>query len=120
MTKSLRSRRPLIRRSASTGGQQKAAGALSPLRTLGWKPFFLQQLSLDALTDCEPLRVMAVHRGQLEVSGERGDEVVLVNGPLFEDSEEKPTVGDWLLLERSSLFRRMAPGAKLRRTSTTW
>ncbi|WOX04560.1 ribosome small subunit-dependent GTPase A [Microbulbifer pacificus] len=123
MSKSLISRRPVIRRGASSGGQEKAAGAQSLLRVLGWKPFFQQQLSLDELTDCEPVRVMAVHRGQLEVSGERGDEVVLVHGPLFDDAEEKPTVGDWLLLERdsrkplrrlerSSLFRRMAPGAK--------
>ncbi|QHQ40700.1 ribosome small subunit-dependent GTPase A [Microbulbifer hydrolyticus] len=96
---------------------------MSPLQVLGWKPFFQQQLSLDELNDCEPVKVMAVHRSQVEVTGERGEEAVLVHGPLFEDATERPTVGDWLLLERetrrplrrlerSSLFKRMAPGAK--------
>nr|WP_282449919.1 ribosome small subunit-dependent GTPase A [Microbulbifer sp. CAU 1566] len=123
MSKSLISRRPAFRRGASTAVQQKSASAPSPLRQLGWKPFFQQQLSLDELNDCVPVRVMAVHRSQIEVSGEEGEEPVLVNGSLFEDAAEKPTVGDWLLLdretrkpqrrlERSSLFRRMAPGAK--------
>ncbi|WP_105102034.1 ribosome small subunit-dependent GTPase A [Microbulbifer pacificus] len=123
MSKSLISRRPLFRRGASNGGQEKAVNTQTPLRARGWKPFFQQQLSLDELVCCEPVRVMAVHRSQIEVSGEHGDEVILVNGPLFEEAQEKPTVGDWLLLERdsrkpvrrlerSSLFRRMAPGAK--------
>ena len=123
MSKSLISRRPAFRRGAFAGSHEKVVSAETPLRALGWKPFFQQQLSLEELTDCEPLRVMAVHRSQIEVSGERGDEVILVNGPLFDDALEKPTVGDWLLLERdsrkpvrrlerSSLFRRMAPGAK--------
>lgn len=93
------------------------------MRQLGWKPFFQQQLSLEELGDCEAVRVMAVHRSQLEVAGEQGEESVLVSGGLFEDAEERPTVGDWLLLnrttrkperrlERSSLFRRMAPGGQ--------
>ena len=123
MSKSLISRRPAFRRGASSGGQEKPAAAESPLRKLGWKPFFQQQLSLEELNDCVPVKVMAVHRSQIEVSGEAGDEAVLVNGPLFEDAAERPTVGDWLLLdresrkplrrlERSSLFKRMAPGAK--------
>ncbi|AQQ66734.1 ribosome small subunit-dependent GTPase A [Microbulbifer agarilyticus] len=97
--------------------------SVSPLKQLGWKPFFQQQLSLDELNDCQPVKVMAVHRSQIEVSGESGEESVLVSGALFEDAAERPTVGDWLLLaresrkpvrrlERSSLFKRMAPGAK--------
>ncbi|WP_295801060.1 ribosome small subunit-dependent GTPase A [uncultured Microbulbifer sp.] len=123
MSKSLISRRPAFRRGATAAAQGKAAAGESPLHKLGWKPFFQQQLSLDELTDCEPVRVMAVHRSQIEVSGDSGEEPVLVSGALFEDTQERPTVGDWLLLERdsrkpvrrlerSSLFRRMAPGAK--------
>ncbi|WP_082859219.1 ribosome small subunit-dependent GTPase A [Microbulbifer sp. Q7] len=123
MSKSLISRRPAFRRGVSNGGQEKPAAAESPLRKLGWKPFFQQQLSLDELNDCEPVKVMAVHRSQIEVTGEAGDEAVLVHGPLFDDASERPTVGDWLLLERasrkplrrlerSSLFKRMAPGAR--------
>jgi len=123
LSKSLISRRPAFRRGATAAAQGKAAAGESPLHKLGWKPFFQQQLSLDELTDCEPVRVMAVHRSQIEVSGDSGEEPVLVSGALFEDTQERPTVGDWLLLERdsrkpvrrlerSSLFRRMAPGAK--------
>lgn len=124
MSKSLISRRPAFRRGASSvRGKETPAAAESPLRRLGWKPFFQQQLSLDELTDCEPVKVMAVHRSQIEVTGERGDEAVLVHGQLFEDATERPTVGDWLLLaretrkplrrlDRSSLFKRMAPGAR--------
>lgn len=123
MSKSLISRRPVFRSGAIAGAAAKPAVPESTLRKLGWKPFFQQQLSLDELNDCVPVRVMAVHRSQLEVSGEDGDEPILVSGALFEDAVERPTVGDWLLLERvgrkpvrrlerSSLFRRMAPGAK--------
>lgn len=127
MSKSLISRRPVFRRGASigveVGGEEKPAGAESPLRKLGWKPFFQQQLSLDELSECAPVKVMAVHRTQIEVAGDAGEEVVQVHGPLFEEAAERPTVGDWLLLERedrkpvrrldrSSLFKRMAPGAK--------
>ncbi|MFD1217479.1 ribosome small subunit-dependent GTPase A [Microbulbifer celer] len=121
MSKSLISRRPAFRRGAAAGGI--ARGTESPLNKLGWKPFFQQQLSLDELTDCDPVRVVAVHRSQIDVTGEAGEEPVRVSGPLFEDALKKPTVGDWLLLardsrkplrrlDRSSLFKRMAPGAK--------
>ncbi|MFV8781339.1 ribosome small subunit-dependent GTPase A [Microbulbifer sp. SA54] len=122
MSKSLISRRPVIRRGATSGAPREPGAGENPLRQLGWKPFFQQQLSLEELGDCDPVRVMAVHRSQIEVAGERGEESVLVSGALFDDAQEKPTVGDWLLLnrdsrkpvrrlERSSLFRRMAPGA---------
>ncbi|WP_288131309.1 GTPase RsgA [Microbulbifer sp.] len=121
MGKSLISRRPAFRRGAATGSIARTTE--SPLNELGWKPFFQQQLSLDELTDCDPVRVMAVHRSQIDVAGDAGEEPVLVTGPVFEDALEKPAVADWLLLardsrkplrrlDRSSLFKRMAPGAK--------
>ncbi len=93
------------------------------MQQLGWKPFFQQQLTLEELTDCVPVRVMAVHRSQLEVAGERGEEVLPLSGALLaSEVDRRPTVGDWLLLEResrkplrrltrSSRFQRMAPGA---------
>ncbi|WP_406828277.1 ribosome small subunit-dependent GTPase A [Microbulbifer sp. ARAS458-1] len=123
MSKSLISRRPAFRRGASPCTDNNRQASISPLNALGWKPFFQQQLSLDELSECEPVKVMAVHRSQIEVAGDAGDEAVLVNGPLFEGVAERPTVGDWLLLEREtrrpvrrldrvSLFKRMAPGAK--------
>ena len=123
MSKSLISRRPAFRRGAPACTDNNRQASIAPLQALGWKPCFQQQLSLDELSECEPVKVMAVHRSQIEVAGDAGDEAVLVNGPLFEDAAERPTVGDWLLLERetrkpvrrldrSSLFKRMAPGAK--------
>ncbi|SHF16097.1 ribosome biogenesis GTPase [Microbulbifer donghaiensis] len=123
MSKSLISRRPRIGRGSSavpSSGERQ----LSALQRLGWKPFFQQQLSLAELSDCEPVRVMAVHRSQLEIAGEQGERsLALVPALASEDIEQRPTVGDWLLveraggkfvrrLERSSLFRRMAPGAR--------
>ncbi|WP_231758349.1 ribosome small subunit-dependent GTPase A [Microbulbifer elongatus] len=123
MSKSLISRRPAFRRGALSSADNNHQPSNSPLQALGWKPFFQQQLSLEELAECEPVKVMAVHRSQVEVTGDAGDEAVLVNGPLFDDAAERPTVGDWLLLarqtrkpvrrlDRSSLFKRMAPGAK--------
>ncbi|WP_299595278.1 ribosome small subunit-dependent GTPase A [uncultured Microbulbifer sp.] len=125
MSKSLISRRPAFRRGASVGAgaENTRPASVSPLQALGWKPFFQQQLSLEDLSEYQPVKVMAVHRSQIEVVGETGDEAVQVHGPLFEDLAERPTVGDWLLLDRetrrpvrrldrSSLFKRMAPGAK--------
>lgn len=123
MSKSLISRRPLFGRGSSTvppfGERQP-----SQLQRLGWKPFFQQQLTLDELNDCEPLRVMAVHRSQLDLAGEVGERALpLTPALLANDVQQRPTVGDWLLLERgsgrfvrrlerSSQFQRMAPGAR--------
>ncbi|MCQ3828921.1 ribosome small subunit-dependent GTPase A [Microbulbifer elongatus] len=123
MSKSLISRRPVFRRGALSSADNNHQPSNSPLQALGWKPFFQQQLRLEELAECEPVKVMAVHRSQVEVTGDAGDEAILVNGPLFDDAAERPTVGDWLLLarqtrkpvrrlDRSSLFKRMAPGAK--------
>ncbi|MCW8127646.1 ribosome small subunit-dependent GTPase A [Microbulbifer halophilus] len=120
MSRSLISRRPRFGRGASVSDAKPAPSAL---QCLGWKPFFQQQLTLEELSDSEPVRVMAVHRSQLDVSGESGDEPLpLALLPRELETEQRPTVGDWLLLaresrrpqrmlERSSLFQRMAPGA---------
>lgn len=86
----------------------------SPLKKLGWKPFFGQQTSIDDTTATPPVRVVEVHRTGLHVLGE-GLDAVIPPGP-------EATVGDWLLydqlhpsdskvLERSSVFERRAPGS---------
>ncbi|WP_237055549.1 ribosome small subunit-dependent GTPase A [Microbulbifer sediminum] len=128
MSKSLISRRPGHRRGSVTNGRA-AAPSLSPLQLLGWKPFFQQQLVLEELEACDPLRVMAVHRDRLLLAGERGEEVLALGGTFFNEPAssdtggQRITVGDWLLLdrasrrpqrtlERQSLFQRMAPGAQ--------
>lgn len=94
---------------------------LSALSQFGWKPFFSSQVTLDELRDLRPVRVMSVHRGMVTVAGEEFDASIssILSAPL--GPEDRPTVGDWLLidrqdrkilriLERASLFKRPAPG----------
>ncbi|MEP4981613.1 ribosome small subunit-dependent GTPase A [Ascidiaceihabitans sp.] len=88
--------------------------ALSTLDTLGWQPFFSQQLSIDDMTNTPPVRVTEVHRTVMRVIGQGIDKTI----PSVADA----TVGDWLLLSadgtysdtvlnRKSLMKRRAPGS---------
>lgn len=91
----------------------------SDLADLGWNLFCQSQLDPDEMNNATPVRVMAVHRGGLDVAGP-GIEMRI--RPLGGDSvdEQAATVGDWLLLdrarrplrrlERRSLFKRRAAG----------
>ncbi|MBN9673060.1 ribosome small subunit-dependent GTPase A [Roseibium aggregatum] len=85
----------------------------STLQSLGWQPFFAQQIASDELTATPPVRIVEVHRNALHVIGDGLDETI----PPRADA----TVGDWLLLdrghlalsrilERKSLLKRRAPG----------
>ena len=91
------------------------------LTELGWRHFFQQQLSIDDLETLEPARVMAIERSILAMQSGAG----LVSAELELrwqklPHEERPTVGDWVLidqsnsphrlLERQSLFKRKAAG----------
>ena len=91
------------------------------LTDYGWSPHFQSQLDLEDLETTSPVRVIAVHRGLIEVAGP--DFSGGINTTLLDehDDEERATVGDWLLidrvtqrpvrlLERRSLFKRKAPG----------
>jgi len=95
------------------------------LADFGWSPFFSSQLSTDDLAELLPVRVMAVHRGGLDVASPSVQTLippfVLNDG----DDESVATVGDWLLVEpntlrprrlldRKSLFKRRAPGTDRR------
>ncbi len=86
------------------------------LSALGWKPFFAAQM-VDMPANARPARVTAVHRHHLVLTTGDGPATC----PPFEDA----TVGDWLvldpdtgqptaLLERTSLFKRRAPGTDRR------
>ncbi len=88
------------------------------LDDLGWSPFFQSQLDVAELGTCDPARVMAVHRGALEVDGPAGAMTVAVTAGV---RGLGATVGDWLLLhrtdgrptrllDRKSLFKRRAAG----------
>lgn len=91
------------------------------LAQLGWKPFFSEQLSAEQSRNCQPVRVMSVHRGRVTVSGEGFEGSISSNLAVPGGAEDRPTVGDWLLidrdakclvriLDRTSLFKRPAPG----------
>ena len=92
------------------------------LGKLGWGPLLEQQLQALENPAVQPARVLGVHRSVVQVLAPGIDALLptpikLDNGPI--------TVGDWVLvdaagqriaglLERSSLFRRRAPGTDRR------
>lgn len=91
------------------------------LAQLGWRSFFSDQLTAEQGHDCEPVRVMSVHRGRVTISGKGFEESISSSFPAQGGAEDRPTVGDWLLidrntrtlvriLDRTSLFKRPAPG----------
>jgi ribosome biogenesis GTPase len=101
-------------------GGKMPENALS-LSELGWGHFFQQQLSLEELEATTPVRVFALNRHLVDGVGENGrQQFTLPHTWLRRSVEELPTVGDWLLLdgdgqplrllERTSLFKRMASG----------
>jgi ribosome biogenesis GTPase len=90
------------------------------LLQLGWKPFFSEQVSVDEDRRCRPVRVMSVHRGMVTVLGEGSEISISSILAVAKGPEDRPTVGDWLLidrashaivriLDRASLFKRPAP-----------
>lgn len=90
------------------------------LAQLGWKSFFSEQVSAQESYTFRPVRVMSVHRGRVTVSGEAYEASISSTLPAQEGAEDRPTVGDWLLIDqstqsvvrilhRSSLFKRLAP-----------
>ena len=91
------------------------------LAQLGWKSFFSAQVSSEEGRTCDPVRVMSVHRGRVTVCGEGFEASISSTLPTPGGAEDRPTVGDWLLmdrgnrslvriLDRASLFKRPAPG----------
>jgi ribosome biogenesis GTPase len=91
------------------------------LSELGWKPFFSGQLTAEEGRAGRPVRVMSVHRGMVSVAGEGFEASISSGVPDPQGPEDRPTVGDWLLigredrrivriLDRTSLFKRSAPG----------
>ncbi|MGE0240065.1 MAG: ribosome small subunit-dependent GTPase A [Parvibaculaceae bacterium] len=89
------------------------------LRDLGWSNHFTAQRASDDTRS--PVRVMAVHRDRLHVTGVGPDLAIPPFTADAQDDEATATVGDWLLLaedrtraehllERKSLFKRRAAG----------
>lgn len=98
----------------------------SPILTqLGWKAVFGDQLSPEERRSFQPVRVVSVHRGRVTVSGDGFEDSIPSRLPVPGGPEDRPTVGDWLLvdpttrtivriLDRTSLFKRPAPGDERR------
>ena len=91
------------------------------LEDLGWNAFFSEQVTADEALHCHPVRVMTVHRGQIEVTGAGIQHQVSPYIPGALPTDDHPTVGDWLLIDnatlqptrvlpRVNLFKRRAPG----------
>ena len=87
------------------------------LESLGWRPFFAAQLD-DVESELRPARVVAVHRGRIDVIGGEFEIGVALTG---KSARLGITVGDWVLvdlggpgvrqrLDRFSLFCRRAAG----------
>ena len=93
----------------------------SLLTELGWQSFFSEQVSAEEKQETQPARVMSVHRGRVTVSGEGFEGSIGSSFPAQAGPEDRPTVGDWLLIElstrnlvrilgRKSLLKRPGPG----------
>ncbi|KQR87374.1 ribosome small subunit-dependent GTPase A [Sphingomonas sp. Leaf343] len=91
------------------------------LAELGWTSFFGKQISVEEFGACTPVRVISVHRGRVTIAGEAGEESISSRMPACGEADDRPTVGDWLLIDRgtrnlvrllarTSLFKRPAPG----------
>ncbi len=90
------------------------------LNELGWAPFFRDQMSDEDTATLQPVRVMAVHRGQIAVAGGTFDSLISPHIPGATEESAHATVGDWLLinpelqiarlLTRASVFKRRTPG----------
>ncbi len=75
------------------------------LSTLGFAPFFAEQIAPEDLSSLTLARVMTEHRGAWEVAGPSGAWRATLAGHLREDEDEThfPGVGDWVLLRGSPL-----------------
>ena len=92
------------------------------LSDLGLVPFFTRQLSDADLLQARLGRVMAVQRSKLTVACDAAEHLVELSAALRASSPvERPTVGDWVVLddslslieqvlERKSFFKRVAAG----------
>jgi ribosome biogenesis GTPase / thiamine phosphate phosphatase len=114
-------------RPSTSGGPPtlEAAESERVLAELGFSPFFRQQLSREEFESDTIGRVLEVQRSGLLVGTVRGECVATLGGHWWEaPAEQRPTVGDWVLvdpggrrvrrvLERKSVFRRMAAGDRV-------
>ena len=89
------------------------------LQQLGWRSFFDAQLADHDRNSQRPARVMALHRGRIDIAGEGLPECLALSG---RSAELDVTVGDWVLvdirgpriaqrLDRLGVFKRRSAGS---------
>jgi len=85
---------------------------MNELESLGWRNFFAVQV--DPAEALEPARVLAVHRGRIDVAGTGFETGVPLSGHV---AGMQIVVGDWLLLDsgRTRVVRRLERFAAFRR-----
>lgn len=71
------------------------------LASLGWQPFFQQQLSLQEWDVAQPARITEQHKSEIELATETGTHTLAITY-----SMPPLTVGDWVLLDGDGLFAR--------------
>jgi ribosome biogenesis GTPase len=94
------------------------------LQDYGFVPFFAQQTSLEEIEQARVGRITEVQRSLIKVSdGSEERSIPLTSSWHDATSENRPTVGDWVVLDdqysrvervldRKSIFRRVAAGGK--------
>lgn len=92
---------------------------------LGLTPFFTQQLSAEEIEHCFLARVTEIQRSHIIVSDGVDECRITPGGAWYQlPAAQRPTVGDWLLLdephvkilrllERKSIFQRVAAGTRV-------
>ena len=90
---------------------------INKLNSIGWQPYFQQQLAIEKWSQTKPVRVIEQHRSQLIID----DTEQLLTLPITSMTSQC-VVGDWLLLdesgqvlrllERKSVFSRKSIGNK--------
>ncbi|MFT5113779.1 MAG: ribosome biogenesis GTPase [Parasphingorhabdus sp.] len=95
------------------------------LLNLGLSPFFTQQLMADEIEHTQFARIIEVQRSHVVASDGAAQWPITLGGAWFKErSEDRPTVGDWVLLnhlgdkilrllDRKSIFKRIAAGNKV-------
>lgn len=94
------------------------------IQDFGLVPFFAQQLSLEEIEHDRVARVTEVQRSLIRVTDGASERSITLTSKWLEvAAAQRPTVGDWVvlddallrverILERKSLFRRVAAGEK--------
>jgi len=92
---------------------------------LGLSPFFTQQLTVEELESGRLARIIEIQRSHFVASDGTDEWAITLGGAWYQVvSEQRPTVGDWVLLDdsrekivrlldRKSIFKRVAAGDKV-------